>query len=180
MHFGAPKLQSLAAGVKIVFKGEAPLDDGGILHVEKIFSIPNKGDSVDVQWRFNCKGGSVNFRFVAESLFCLLAGNAPDRYVSWQEGRTKHRDILASNAEMPGVQDISIADEWLQLKAAVEAKDASMIWRTAMETVSQSEGGYERVYQGTVIAPVWNFNLSNGDKAQTHMKCKLKEGNAGW
>ena len=180
VHFGSPKLQASATGVRILFKGEASLNGGGKLRAEKAFSLPNKGDAVDVQWRFSCHGGAVSFRFVAEALFCLLAGNAPDRYVSWKDGAGKHRDILASNAEMPAVHQIGITDEWLGLSCAVEAKESLMLWRTAIETVSQSEGGYERVYQGTVIAPVWDFNLSDGDKVQVHLKCKLKERNTGW
>ena len=165
---------------KIRFEGSATLPQGGTLWVEKTYTIAFDGKTVEVVWSFQSEGGTAAFRFVAESLFCLLAGDAPDRHVSWKDKDGKHRAILASRADMPGVQRIDIADEWLQFHSTVIAKDCTTVWRDAIETVSQSEGGYERVYQGTVIAPVWDFDLSDGHKAEVRLQVKLEEGNTGW
>ena len=35
-------------------------------------------------------------------------------------------------------------------------------WRFPLETASQSEGGFEKTYQGSVLAPVWNVALTPG------------------
>ena len=175
LNFGSPTCVPGPKGVKIRFKGEIVLADGGRLRVEKIFSIPHDGKAVEVVWVFKCLGGSAQFRFVAETLFCLLAGNAPDRYVSWKEGGVTRRDILASHAEMAGVAGIGITDEWLGFSAEVTAKGASGLWRDALETVSRSEGGYERVYQGTVLAPVWDIRLSTGEECRAGLKVKFQE-----
>ena len=36
------------------------------------------------------------------------------------------------------------------------------MWRHPLETASQSEGGFERTYQASVIVPVWR-DVSVGD-----------------
>ena len=125
----------------------------------------------------------VEFRFGTEALFCLLAGNAHDRYIEW-DGQPAakpgsgpgHRDILASRGEMAGVTNVRITDEWLKLRCEVKFPGASRAWRDAIETVSQSEGGYERVYQGTVVIPIWDLKLSAGSEGAASMSIQLREG----
>jgi 4-alpha-glucanotransferase len=43
----------------------------------------------------------------------------------------------------------------------IEARGASQLWISPIETVSESEEGFERVYQGSQILAVWNVTLSH-------------------
>jgi hypothetical protein len=164
LTFGKPELKPLKDGVKIRFKA---VGDRG-LEMIKTYTVPFNGKKMGVQWQFQARGENAShgepleYRFVAETLFCLLAGNAPDRYLLWDESGAERRDILASHGEMPGGARVRLADEWLGLRCAVKAPETVAVWRDALETVSQSEGGYERVYQGTVVAPVWDLRLAPG------------------
>ena len=61
-----------------------------------------------VEWTFanavtNAGKPAVEFHFGSEALFCLLAGNAHDRYVDWGSGR----DILASRGEMGKIEKVT-------------------------------------------------------------------------
>jgi alpha-amylase len=38
------------------------------------------------------------------------------------------------------------------------------LWRFPLETVSQSEGGFQKTYQGTVFLFHWPFSLKPGEK----------------
>ena len=69
-----------------------------------------------------------------------------------------------------------VADEWLQLRCEARFPKAAGAWRDAIETVSQSEGGYERVYQGTVVMPVWDIKLSAGAEQTASMTIQFREG----
>jgi alpha-amylase len=177
LRFGKAECLPGVKGVKVRFEGAASLPDGGSLRVEKTYLIPFTERAIEIIWRFHCQKEAVDFRFAAEILFCLLAGNAPDRYVSWGKNG---RDILSSSVEMPGVQKIGITDEWLGLRGKVEARKASTLWRDAIETISQSEGGYERVYQGTVLAPVWDVHIPTGGDFEACLRVDLQEDNDGW
>jgi 4-alpha-glucanotransferase len=157
---------------------------GSSLRVEKSIILAKGSPNLRIEWRFTniATGGAgkkangdsaiAEFRFGCEALFCLLAGNAPDRYIEWNE----KRDILASRGEMLGAQSVVIADEWLKLKTETKFSGVAEVWRDAIETVSQSEGGYERVYQGTVLIPVWDFSLTPGAEGSASMSIQFQEG----
>jgi alpha-amylase len=153
---------------------------GPNLKVEKTVVLSKGSPDLRVEWTFAAPpdgAGPVEFRFASEALFCLLAGDAQDRYVEWEDAEGGlARDILASRGEMPGVGRVGVADEWLKLRCEVRFTGASGAWRDALETVSQSEGGYERVYQGTAVLPVWDFRLSPGGEAKASMSIHFREG----
>lgn len=182
IRFGAPE-RALAKGAtratEIRFAGEARFADGGLLDVVKTFSVAPSaskggpgGSVLEVRWDVTAREGFPAFRFAAEALFCLLAGNAPDRYLSWAEQGEARRDVLASRGEIPA-GPLAVVDEWLDFRAEVDAPGAAGVWRDAIETVSQSEGGYERVYQGTVVAPVWDAELKPGESAAFALRIAL-------
>lgn len=170
------------------FLGTARATDGSLILVEKSVVLEKGSANLRVEWKFanpvtNAGKAPVAFRFGSEALFCLLAGNAHDRYVEWDAAGAKagsesarNRDILASRGEMAGVNRVAIADEWLKLRCEARFPGAARAWRDAIETVSQSEGGYERVYQGTVLVPIWDIKLSAGAEAAASMSINFREG----
>jgi alpha-amylase len=85
----------------------------------------------------------------------LLAPNVPDRYIEFAGGRKP--------MEWSGVVDgprVRLVDEWQDVAVEIEARGASQLWISPIETVSESEEGFERVYQGSQILGVWNVTLS--------------------
>ena len=50
-------------------------------------------------------------------------------------------------------------DEWQNVAATIEAPCAKEIWVALIETISESEEGFERVYQGSQILAVWPVQL---------------------
>ena len=53
-------------------------------------------------------------------------------------------------------------DEWQNVAASIEATYAKEIWVAPIETISESEEGFERVYQGSQILAVWPLELAAG------------------
>jgi len=94
--------------------------------------------------------------FAPESSLTLLAGDAPDRYYR-VAGRDLSKDErkLASTGELPAGTAIELVDEWDKFFVRVSATPGAVMWRHPVETASQSEGGFERTYQASVIVPVW-------------------------
>lgn len=150
--------------------------DGRTIQVEKTYVLEKGKANLRVEWSFLAEGAPVDLRFGSEALFCLLAGNAHDRYLEWDDDGRPGRDILASRGEMPGATKVCVTDEWLKLRCEVRSTGAAFAWRDALETVSQSEGGYERVYQGTVVMPVWDLRLAPGAPAKASMSIQIREG----
>jgi len=176
-------LERKATETAVRFLGTLKTHDGIVLEAEKRVILGKGSPNLRVEWRFvnpgaNAGKPSVDFRFGCETLFCLLAGNAHDRYVEWggSPSSAPVRDILASHGEMMGINRVTVTDEWLRLRCEAKFTGASGAWRDAIETVSQSEGGYERVYQGTVIVPLWDFKLAAGEEGAAAMSIQIKEG----
>jgi hypothetical protein len=60
---------------------------------------------------------------------------------------------LASRGESDG--PLELVNDWDKFLVRVSAEPATAMWRHPLETASQSEGGFERTYQGSVILPAW-------------------------
>jgi len=50
-------------------------------------------------------------------------------------------------------------DEWQNVSVRIEAPGAAKFWTVPIDTVSESEEGFERVYQGSQILAVWPVKL---------------------
>jgi 4-alpha-glucanotransferase len=156
---------------------EAPLlpaKSGGALctklRATKMITFTATGESCDVSCRLeiarNCPealatGSAAPLRFLAglEMVLNLLAPNEPDRYFDFLG--TRH--ALAWSGVVEGAH-IRLVDEWQDVAVKIEAKGASQLWVAPIETVSESEEGFERVYQGSQILAVWPVELTPSGK----------------
>jgi len=68
---------------------------------------------------------------------------------------------LAWSGIVPGTQIIAV-DEWQDVAIELNAPNASHLWVAPIETVSESEDGFERVYQGSQILAVWPVDRAAG------------------
>jgi alpha-amylase len=87
-------------------------------------------------------------RFGVELAANLLAGNAPDRWIEAQ-GVKLAEAHLASRGAVEAVQRLDLVDGWKKLRVVLETSMPMEVWRAPIETVSTSESGFERVYQGS-------------------------------
>lgn len=58
---------------------------------------------------------------------------------------------LSSTGVVKGVEDLTLVDEHIGVKAAIELDRASTLWRHPVYTVSLSEGGFEKIFQGSCL-----------------------------
>jgi hypothetical protein len=117
--------------------------------LEKTISLT--GAKLECRYRLTSTGAPFNVFFAPELNLTLLAGDAPDRYYRTQAPLTDRR--LASRGESEG--PLELVNEWDKFFARVTSSPATRLWRYPLETASQSEGGFERTYQGSVILPIW-------------------------
>jgi hypothetical protein len=48
------------------------------------------------------------------------------------------------------------------------------LWRAPVETVSQSESGFERVYQSSMVMPIWRLSLLPGKSWETEIRVRIE------
>src|SRR5580704_2110395 len=85
-----------------------------------------------------------------ESIVNLLAPTEPDRFFETPAGRQN----LRFSGTLPG-PILRMEDGWQRLRVALHAPLMDEFWIAPIETVSESEEGFERVYQGSQILAVW-------------------------
>jgi len=90
-----------------------------------------------------------------EMIVNLLAPSEPDRFFETPSGRQN----LRFSGKLPAPV-VRIEDGWQRIRVALHAPDADEFWVAPIETVSESEEGFERVYQGSQILAVWRPNLA--------------------
>jgi alpha-amylase len=94
--------------------------------------------------------------FAIEMNFAGLPAGADDRYFGDRNGNKLAQ--LGQQLDHRDVDFLSLSDRWLGIDVALEFDRPSGIWAFPIETVSQSEGGFELVHQSVCVQPHWIVN----------------------
>jgi alpha-amylase len=91
--------------------------------------------------------------FSPEFNFAGLPSGADDRYFY---GRDRHRfGQLGSKLDLHEAGELGLVDEWLGVDVNLAFSRPTSIWTYPVESVSQSEGGFELVHQSVAVQPHW-------------------------
>lgn len=97
-----------------------------------------------------------SFHFGIEMNFAGLPSGADDRFFSGREG--KRLGQLGDRLDLSQCSGISLTDQWLGIDVELELDRAGGLWASPVETVSQSEGGFELVHQSVCVIPHWHIH----------------------
>jgi alpha-amylase len=100
----------------------------------------------------------VPLHFGVELNFAGLPSGADDRYFHDTEGTRLGQ--LGKQLDLNEVTGLGLVDEWLGIDVGLKVNRPTSIWTFPIETVSQSEGGFELVHQSVCVIPHW---LVRGD-----------------
>jgi alpha-amylase len=91
--------------------------------------------------------------FGVEMNFAGLPSGADDRFF-YGPGRQRLGQ-LGTQLDLVDAARLGLVDEWLGIDVGLELSRPGGIWTYPVETVSQSEGGFELVHQSVVVQPHW-------------------------
>ena len=134
--------------------------DGALIPFTLLKTLEMKRNSPALTCTYAVKNNGAEVlrcNFGMEWNFALLAGNAEDRYYFY-DGQPK-AGVLISELEQENVQKFGLADEWQRIKITFDFSEPVTLYTFPIETVSQSESAYEKVYQSSVIFPVIDINI---------------------
>jgi len=95
--------------------------------------------------------------FSIEFNFAGLPSGADDRYFHAGGAlRNHHLGQLGSRLDMTESAGLGLTDEWLGIDVDLAFSRPTAIWTYPIETVSQSEGGFELVHQSVAVQPHWH------------------------
>lgn len=139
---------------------EVPLQLPGSprLHVHKQITLR---DGV-LEVRHSCTASeTIEIAFGVEMGVNFQAGDAPDRYFE-VPGRSLEDRRLGSAGGIAATHRFDVVDAWRGVRARFESETPVDVWRLPLETVSSSESGFERVYQGSALLFVSRHVLESG------------------
>jgi alpha-amylase len=141
---------------------------------EKSFSLSSFEDGFEISCdvRLQRKGPerfpvSVGLEMVVN----LLAPTAPDRYFQIRESE----QLPLNWSGKAATEHVQMFDWWQRVQVDLKAPGASAFWIAPIETVSESEDGFERIYQGSQIMAVWPVELGQGEEWSGRLSMRVKQ-----
>ena len=124
-------------------------DNPVALDVAKHVSVD--GATVATRYRVADPGrGLDGRRWAVQWNLALSAGDAPGRYLALAE-----RPSLGSHGRLAAATELTLVDEWLALEARLRWSPAAEVAWGPVQTVSVSEAGFERIFQGLALLLIW-------------------------
>jgi len=141
----------------------------GRIQIEKVLRLAADASSLHIAYTIlNVGAQELAFQFGCDWAVNFLAGNAHDRYYE-AEGVALGRPVLSERATNEALTHIALCDEYTNLRFDLRFSAPATVHRFPLETVSQSEGGQERVYQGSVVLPSWLVRLAPGARFEVSL-----------
>ncbi len=126
------------------------------VNVSKTVALASRqGGSLEVTYVLENLPAGLPIHFGVEFNFAAMAAGANDRYFYDEYGQNLG-PLETLHATAP-LSRIGLVDEWLGLDVSLEVDRPTSFWTQPIQTVSQSESGFELVHQSCSVTPHWEF-----------------------
>ncbi len=133
----------------------------------------NAGSSVlEIAYRLEGLPQDRPLHFGVELNFAGLPAGADDRY--FYDKQRSRLGQLGSQLDLQNVDSLGMVDEWLGIDIRWQTNRPTSLWTFPIETVSQSEGGFELVHQSLVLQPHWFLQGDAEGKWTTTMELQIQ------
>ena len=140
------------------------------LALEKDVRLHGDTARISVAYRLTWRGPELlDARWGVQWNLTLTAGDAFGRYF-----RLPGHPSLGGRGARAGERELVMVDEWIGAELALgSAEPADYAW-APVETVSLSEAGLERIYQGSSIVWCWPLRLTPGETRELRIALTLR------
>jgi 4-alpha-glucanotransferase len=160
---------------ELLLSTELEFEPGRRLRLVKRLNWAEEGAALDVSLHLEYRGREpLQARFASGWNINLLAPDAPDRRVL-VDGVPAADPRLRSRGREQGDR-LELQDDWSGVRLAL-AGTGLAFYREPIETVSLSEAGFERVYQGSWICVNREIDLADGESACLRYRVILSPAN---
>lgn len=141
------------------------------LQLEKTITFPKQGSLFTIDYRlFQSAQEIMPITFAIEFDFNLLAPDADDRF-ALIDGTPPQKAHLAAAAEDVKASKVAYLDKYQRIGIQLEVDRRAKIWRLPIYTVSLSEAGFEKVFQGNSTLFVFEKALAANEEFTLRFTC---------
>ena len=126
---------------------------GHPLKLTKGLTLESGSSMIEIAYLIEGLEPNQSFHFSVEFNFAGIPSNCDDRY--FHDGDGRRLGHVGERLDLHETRALSLVDEYLGIDVGWRTSRASGIWTYPVETVSQSEGGFELVHQSVVVQPHW-------------------------
>ncbi|MFT5303345.1 MAG: hypothetical protein ACI814_004164, partial [Mariniblastus sp.] len=123
------------------------------LTIKKGITLNEDSNQIEVAYLIEGLPQDRTLHFGVECNFAGLPDGQDNRYFSDESGqRLGH---FGESLDLGDIQSLKLTDEWLGLEVGVSFDQPGGIFAYPVQTVSQSESGFELVHQSVCVQPHW-------------------------
>lgn len=142
--------------------------------ITKGVTINHGSDEIEIAYLIEGLPTDRNFHFGIDFNFAGLPAGQDDRYFIDDSGKTIGE--LGSVLNLTDANQLKVKDEWLDLTIGLEFDQPGGIYAYPIQTVSQSESGFELVHQSVCVQPHWIITGDQNGRWVCRMKLRLDTG----
>ena len=132
------------------------------VRIQKGITLSTGSNELEIAYRLENLPKEYRMHFAVELNFAGLPGGAEDRYFTVRApvqtpaetlAEPKRLGNLSSNLDLYGAKNLSLIDEWLGVRVDFLSSRVTDLYAFPIESVNQSEGGFELVHQSVCVQP---------------------------
>ncbi|MFH1824680.1 MAG: alpha-amylase/4-alpha-glucanotransferase domain-containing protein [Candidatus Firestonebacteria bacterium] len=151
--------------------------EGNACKVIKSIYIKSNDPEIIITYEIsNLSEKEIYAKFGVEFNFSMLGGDSSDRHYYVNDKKLEDPRLI-SLGEESNVDEVGIIDNWLKIKVSLSFSEKTTVWRFPIQTISQSIGKLEKVYQSSVIFPNWTLKLSPKEVKKITIKKRVENVN---
>ncbi len=127
--------------------------DGQALKITKAVTLAAGSDTLEIAYLIENLPRDGRWCFAVEMNFAGMPAGQDDRFFADTEGN--RLGDLGTHLDLAGLAGLEVCDEYLGLRATLGSSRPTAFWSFPVESVSQSEGGFELVHQSVAVLPHW-------------------------
>lgn len=172
----APWAASRALLGQAAFDARVAGGEGGV--TIRMTRIGSEEDGVEVDKDVVVDGARLTARYLVATRqpgrwgvqwnLALSAGDAPGRYLRWESPGPPAEGwpSLASVGRLAESGGVTLVDEWVGVEAQLTCSPRAEVAWGPVETISVSEAGFERIYQGLALLLLWPLGGGDGQEME--------------
>lgn len=127
--------------------------NGREIKLTKGITLTGEGSTLEIAYLLENLPSDIGLHLAPEFNFAGLPAGADDRYFTDQDGNGISQ--LGTQQNIENTAGLGLVDRWLGIRLGLTFERPTSVWAYPVETVSQSEGGFELVHQSVAVVPHW-------------------------
>lgn len=127
--------------------------EGQAVKLTKAVTLEAGGSALEITYLLEGLTPQKALHLAVEFNFAGMPAGWDDRY--FHDGQGGRLGQLGRRLDLFGCDALGVVDEYLGLEVLLRFSQPACLWTFPVETVSQSEGGFELVHQSVAVLPHW-------------------------